>query len=89
MDEPVKQPRRVSVVTPCYNEEGNVREQYEQVRRVFDGLPNYTYEHIFIDNASTDRTAEILREMAAADPNVKVIINVRNFGHIRSPHHAS
>jgi len=82
-------PRRlISVVTPCYNEEANARELYLAVRRVFEGLPQYQYEHVFIDNASKDATAEILRSLAAADENVKVILNARNFGQIRSPYHA-
>jgi glycosyltransferase involved in cell wall biosynthesis len=50
-------------------------------------LPGYDYEHLFIDNASTDRTVPILRELAAADKRVKVIVNTRNFGHVRSPYH--
>lgn len=78
----------ISVVSACYNEEGNVRECYEQVKQVFEEIGRYRYEHIFIDNASKDRTVAILREIAAKDKNVKVIINARNFGHIRSPHHA-
>jgi len=78
----------ISVVTPCYNEEGNARELYQSIRAVFDGLPQYRYEQIFIDNASKDATPEILRALAAADSNVKVILNARNFGHIRSPYHA-
>ena len=82
----------ISIVTACFNEEENVREVYSQVRAVVQSLPPrdgepYTYEHIFIDNASTDRTVAILRELCAADPHVKVIVNTRNFGHIRSPFH--
>ena len=77
----------VSVVTPCYNEEANVEEVCRRVRAVFEGLPGYSYEHIFIDNASKDRTPAILRELAAADPRVKVILNAGNFGHIRSPYY--
>lgn len=78
----------ISVITPCYNEEGNAENIYKAVKEVFDGLPNYRYEHIFIDNCSKDRTVEILKGIAARDKNVKVIVNARNFGHIRSPHHA-
>lgn len=78
----------ISVVTPCYNEEGNIREVYRRVKEIFAQLPAYTYEHIFIDNASTDRTVEILREMAGEDQNLKVIVNARNFGHTRSPYYA-
>jgi polyisoprenyl-phosphate glycosyltransferase len=80
--------KKISVVTPCYNEEGNVTELYQRIKAVFTGLPAYSYEHIFIDNASKDGTVRILKALAAADRNVKIIINVRNFGHIRSPYHA-
>src|SRR5687768_13260279 len=78
----------VTVLTPCYNEAENVRTLYERVRAVFAALPGYRYEHLFIDNASSDATVAILREIAAADRNVKVIVNTRNFGHVRSPYHA-
>lgn len=78
----------ISVVTACYNEEGSVREVYEQVKEMFASHLGYAYEHIFIDNASTDKTTSILREIAGDDKHVKVIINARNFGHIRSPFHA-
>ena len=78
----------VTVLTPCYNEAENVRALYERVRAVFAPLREYRYEHLFIDNASTDATVAILREIAAADRNVKVIVNTRNFGHVRSPYHA-
>jgi glycosyltransferase involved in cell wall biosynthesis len=49
----------ISVITPCYNEAENVKEAYCQVKRVFADLGNYNYEHIFIDNASKDRTVPI------------------------------
>lgn len=78
----------ISIVTPCYNEEENVAELYRQVREVFASLPDYRYEHIFIDNASRDRTVAILKEIAGRDGNVRIIVNSRNFGHIRSPYHA-
>ena len=80
--------RLISVITPCFNEEQNVREVYEQIKKVFDDLQGYTYEHIFIDNASRDKTVDILKEIAKTDKRVKVIVNARNFGHIRSPSHA-
>jgi polyisoprenyl-phosphate glycosyltransferase len=80
--------KTISVVTPCFNEEGNVREVYERVRELMLGLGKYRYEHIFIDNASRDATFAVLSEIAAADRNVKVIRNARNFGHVRSPMHA-
>ncbi len=77
----------ISIVTPCYNEELNVEELYNQVRQVMGELPGYRYEHIFIDNASTDRTVEVLKRIAKVDKNVKIIINIRNFGHLRSPYY--
>ncbi len=76
--------KHISVMTPCYNEEGNVENIYHAVRNEFGKLPQYTYEHIFIDNYSTDRTRQILRKLAAQDKNVKVIFNARNFGPNRS-----
>jgi glycosyltransferase involved in cell wall biosynthesis len=80
--------KTISVVTPCYNEEGNVLEVYERVRSLMARLGRYKYEHIFIDNRSTDNTFPILKQIAAADTNVKLIRNTRNFGHLRSPFHA-
>ena len=78
----------LTILTACFNEEGNVRELHRQVKAVMETLPGYDYDHLFIDNASTDGTVEILRELAAEDRRVKVIVNTRNFGHIRSPYHA-
>jgi glycosyltransferase involved in cell wall biosynthesis len=78
----------ISVVSPCYNEEGNVEALTDRVRALFAELPQYRYEHVIIDNHSSDATVEILRGIAAKDPHVKVIVNARNFGHIRSPQHA-
>lgn len=78
----------ISIVTACFNEEENIAELYRQVKDVFSSLPAYSYEHIFIDNSSHDRTVEILKEIAATDKNVKIIVNSRNFGHIRSPSYA-
>lgn len=80
--------KTISIVTPCYNEQDNVQELHRQVREVMAGVGQYPYEHIFIDNSSRDETVPILRRLAAADPNVKIIVNARNFGHIRSPIHA-
>ncbi|PIK14704.1 glycosyltransferase family 2 protein [Halobacteriovorax sp. JY17] len=75
----------ISIVTPCYNEELNVAEVYKQVKEVTSKISNYEFEHIFIDNDSTDTTIAILREMARVNHDLKVIINERNFGHVRSP----
>ena len=80
--------KTISIITPCYNEEANVLNLYNRVREVMAGVGRYSYEHIFIDNASVDNTVSVLKMIAAEDPNVKIIVNSRNFGHIRSPIHA-
>jgi glycosyltransferase involved in cell wall biosynthesis len=80
--------KTISVVTGCFNEEGNVEELYLRVRNTMAQIGRYRYEHIFIDNSSTDNTVAVLKRIAAADSNVKIIVNARNFGHIRSPLHA-
>ena len=78
----------ISVVVPCFNEEDNVEAMYHAIKNIFNELPQYNYEHIFIDNSSKDNTVNILKEIASKDKNVKLIINARNFGHIRSPYYA-
>jgi glycosyltransferase involved in cell wall biosynthesis len=80
--------KTVSILTPCYNEQDNVEELYERVRREMFRLGKYRYEHIFIDNNSSDNTVAILKRIARRDGNVKIIVNARNFGQIRSPMHA-
>lgn len=79
-------PKKISIISPCYNEEENIEELYRRVTRVMDALPRYTFEYLLIDNASTDRTVELLRQLAQRDQRIKVIVNARNFGHIRSPY---
>src|ERR1700722_8984899 len=80
--------KTVSILTACYNEQDNVEELYERVRAEMVKLGTYRYEHIFIDNNSADNTVAILKRIARRDSNVKIIVNARNFGQIRSPMHA-
>jgi len=77
----------ISIVTPTFNEEDNIEEIYNEVKKVMQGFPNYAYEHIFIDNASTDTTVEKLKAKAKIDKSLKIIVNSRNFGAIRSPYY--
>jgi polyisoprenyl-phosphate glycosyltransferase len=73
--------RFITIGTPCYQEELNVRRCYEAVRALMEPLADrYDYEHVFADNGSTDQTLVILKEIAAADPRVKVLAYSRNFG---------
>ncbi len=77
----------LSIVTPCYNEEDNIDELYARIKATIADLTKYKFELIFIDNHSQDSTVAKLKHLAAIDPTVKVIINTRNFGHIRSPYY--
>jgi glycosyltransferase involved in cell wall biosynthesis len=77
----------ISIVTPCYNEEENVEVLHRQIVEAMAKIPKYEFEHIYIDNASTDKTISTLRKMVAKDHRIKVIVNTRNFGHIRSPYY--
>jgi len=75
----------ISIVTPCYNEEDNVETTYTTARRIMEEqLGEYEYEHIFSDNASTDRTVELLARIAEEDKRVKVVVNSRNIGPFRN-----
>ena len=78
--------RLISIVTPCYNEAANIDELCQRISAVMEALP-YDYEHIFIDNCSTDLTVSKIKARAAIDKRIKLIVNSRNFGHIRSPYH--
>ena len=81
--------KTISIISPCFNEEESVENCYRVVRDLFAAhLPGYRPEHIFVDNASTDRTVEILKQIARNDPNVKIIVNSRNFGIFRSSFNA-
>jgi len=79
--------KTLSIVTPGYNEAENIEELCSSLRQLMLDFPELELEHIFIDNASTDNSAEILRRLARSDKSLKVIFNARNFGHIRSPFH--
>ena len=77
----------ISIVTPTYNEIDNIDELLCRVNAAIQGLDQYDFEIVVIDNCSTDGTQDRLREIAAQDFRVKVIFNARNFGHIRSPYY--
>ena len=74
----------ISIVTPTYTEEANIEKICVSISKEMSKL-NYDYEHIIIDNFSTDNTIPIIKKIAEKDKRVKIIINSRNFGHLRSP----
>ncbi len=80
--------KTISILIPCYNEEGNVREIGKAViEELTTSLPEYDYEIVFIDNDSQDRTREYLREMCRDNPKIKAIFNAKNFGQFNSPYY--
>lgn len=80
--------KTITIITPCFNEENNVEELTSRVEIVMkEHLSHYNYEHIFIDNASTDSTVSKLKNIASTNKKIKIIVNSRNFGHVRSPAH--
>lgn len=79
--------KTISIVIPSFNEEANIEELYERVKAVIVDIPKYSYELIFIDNASTDNTVIKIKALIEVDNNVRLIVNTRNFGHIRSPYY--
>lgn len=80
--------KKISIVSSAYNEEANIQELYERVKAQMNLLADkYDYEQIVLDNASTDGTLQELKRIAKQDPRFKVIVNARNFGHIRSPYY--
>jgi dolichol-phosphate mannosyltransferase len=76
----------ISIISPCFNEELNIEELYRRVAKSIAPCVEYEFEYLFIDNASTDGTVEKLKKLIKEDPRIKVIVNTRNFGHIRSPY---
>lgn len=86
MTDVMSKKKLISIVTPCYNEEENIDELCQRIAAVMATLP-YDYEHICIDNASTDSTVEKIKYIAASDKRTKLIVNARNFGHIKSPYY--
>jgi len=77
----------VCVMIPCFNEEDNIEPLYQRVTAAFATIPDQAYCLQFIDNASTDGTVGRIKALAACDPKVRLIVNVRNFGAMRSGLH--
>ena len=75
---------KISIVTPTFNEIDNIEDLYLEIKKELEKL-EYDYEHIIIDNNSTDGTIDKIKHLASKDKNLKVIINSKNYGHIRSP----
>lgn len=79
--------KKISIVTPCYNEVENIEELLSRIKKSVSTLVGYEFEILIIDNKSTDGSRDLLRKIAKDDKSIKVILNTRNFGHIRSPYY--
>ena len=80
--------KKISLISSCYNEEENLDTLYDRVIKAIEPYSNnYEFEYILLDNGSSDNTEGKLRELAQKDKRIKVILNARNFGHIRSPYY--
>ncbi|GLR67310.1 glycosyl hydrolase [Acidocella aquatica] len=77
----------ICAVLPCYNESGNIAPLYERITAAFATIPDQRYTLLFIDNASTDSTVAEIKQLAARDSRVSLIVNARNFGVLRSGLH--
>jgi len=71
----------ISVVVPCYNEEEVLGQTLEELQEFSDGLPQYRFEFIFVDDGSQDRTLDILCDAARKNAAIKILSFARNFGH--------
>lgn len=74
----------ISIIIPVYNEEDNVRNTYNELKKVTDDIGEYDFEFIFTDNHSTDQTYNLLHEIAEDDSRVRIARFARNFGFQRS-----
>ena len=77
--------KKISIITPCYNEEEGLIECTERISQLFaNELKNYDYEHIICDNNSDEKTVSILRKISSNNKNVKIILNAKNYGSVKS-----
>ena len=80
--------KTITILTPTYNEVGNIDELYSRISKVIVKNPNYKFEHLFIDNASNDGSIDKIKQIAKKNKKVKLIVNARNFGPEASIMHA-
>lgn len=72
--------KMISIVVPCYNEEPTLEILYRELNRIANGMPDYDFEYVFVNDGSKDKTLSILKEMADSDEKVRYVSFSRNFG---------
>lgn len=70
----------LSIVVPCYNEEESIPFFYDEVARLTDSMPQISFEMIFVDDGSKDKTLEVIKEFSKKDHRIKYLSFSRNFG---------
>ena len=71
---------KISVIVPCYNEEESLPLFYKEINKVIDKMSNVSFELIFVDDGSSDRTLDIIKQFLKKDTNIRFISFSRNFG---------
>ena len=70
----------VDIIVPCYNEEEGLSLFYRETQKILDGMTAYSFTYILVDDGSSDKTLEVMKQLAAADSHVKYLSFSRNFG---------
>ena len=77
--------KKISIITPCFNEEKGLYDCTKEIKKIFDNeLSHYDYEHIICDNNSNENTIKVLREIAQNNKKIKIILNAKNYGSVKS-----
>ena len=77
--------KKISIITPCFNEEEGLIDCTKKITDLFSNeLKKYDYEHIICDNNSNEKTIRILREISLTNNKIKVILNAKNYGSVKS-----
>ncbi len=72
--------KQISLIVPCFNEQDSIRFFVEKVEEIFLQLPNYSYEIVFINDGSKDRTKEVILDLSNINKKIKLVDLARNFG---------
>lgn len=71
--------KTISIIVPTYNEEANIEYAYKELRKMMRTIPGYDYEIVFVDNASNDKSRELIKRICRKDKKVTALFMSRNF----------
>ncbi len=72
--------KKVSIIIPAYNEEESLPFLYERVEKVINGIDNYEFEILFVNDGSKDKTIELIKKYRKKDKRINYVDFARNFG---------